>query len=440
VPDADSGNTAHKDLVRAIGRWSLAALTVNFMLGSGVFGMPSVLAGLLGRASLFAVLIGAAAIAIVMACFAEVASQFVVTGGPYLYVRVAFGRLSGILAGWLAWLVRLSAAAANANLFVSYLGEFWLRSARPVPRFLILTLLVWILAAINYRGVRAGTQVSNAFTVFKLLPIALLCAMGAVYLIAHGVVPTKAVSPDTNAWLRAVVLLFFPYGGFEAALTPMGEAQDPRRDAAFALLVGLVTCTIIYVLIQGLVVGVLPEPALSNRPLAETARIIMGHRGAAVIAIGALVSVYGTLSANSLATPRISFALAEGGDLPPVFAAVHSRFRTPHISILVYAFLVWMLALFGSFAGNAMLSAAARLFVFGLVCAALPVLRKRQPEAAGFRLPGGLFFAGLGVLICFSLLAFSGLGNSLVLLAVMALTLLNWALVRTRKTPRTYVC
>jgi APA family basic amino acid/polyamine antiporter len=319
VPEADSGNTPHKELVRAIGRWSLAALTVNFMLGSGVFGMPSVLAGLLGRASLLAVLIGAAAIAIVMACFAEVASQFVVTGGPYLYVRVAFGRLLGILAGWLAWLVRLSGAAANVNLFVSYLGEFWLRSSRLVPRFLILTLLVWILAAINYRGVRAGTQVSNAFTVFKLLPIALLCAMGTVYLIAHGVVPSAAVFPGTNAWLRALVLLFFQYGGFEAALTPMGEARDPRRDAAFALLVGLVTCTIIYALIQGLVVGVLPDPAHSNRPLADTARIIMGHRGAAVIAIGALVSVYGTLSANSLATPRISFALAERGDLPTVF-------------------------------------------------------------------------------------------------------------------------
>jgi amino acid transporter len=387
VLDADSGNAAPKELLRAIGRWSLAALTVNFMLGSGVFGMPSVLAGLLGRASLFAVLIGAAAIAIVMACFAEVASQFVVTGGPYLYVRVAFGRLLGGLAGWLAWLVRLSAAAANANLFVSYLGEFWLRSSRLVPRFLILTLLVWILAAINCRGVRAGTQVSNAFTVFKLLPIVLLCAMGAGYVIAHGMVPAADVSPNTNAWLRAVVLMFFPYGGFEAALTPMGEARDPRRDTAFALLVGLVTCTIIYVLIQGLVVGVLPDPAHSNRPLADTARIIMGHRGAAVIVIGALVSTYGNLSANSLATPRISFALAERGDLPTVFAGVHPRFRTPHISILVYAFLVWMLALFGSFAGNATLSAAARLFVFGLVCAALPVLRKNSPKQPAFGCP-----------------------------------------------------
>jgi amino acid transporter len=120
------------------------------------------------------------------------------------------------------------------------------------------------------------------------------------------------------------------------------------------------------------------------------------------------------------------------------FAAVHPRFRTPYISILVFAFLVWTLALFGSFAANATLSAAARLFLFGLVCAALPVLRKNQFEAAGFRLPGGPFFAGLGVLICFTLLAFSGLSNSLVLLAVMALALLNWAVVRTRKTTRTY--
>src|SRR5690349_18950020 len=92
-------HAAGQELVRAIGRWSLAALTVNFMVGSGVFGMPSILAGLLGRASVLVVLIAAAAIATVMACFAELASRFTETGGPYLYVRVAFGRFWGIQVG-----------------------------------------------------------------------------------------------------------------------------------------------------------------------------------------------------------------------------------------------------------------------------------------------------------------------------------------------------
>ena len=195
------------ELVRAIGRWSLVALVGNSIIGSGVFGLPSVVAGLVGRASVLAVLLGGAAIAIIMACFAEVASQFSETGGPYLYVRAAFGRLLGIEVGWLAWLVRLTACAANANLFVIYLGEFWPGARQPLPRFLILTFLIAILGAINYRGVRVGTYVSNGFTVAKLVPLGLVCLVGVFYLITHGAVTATNVSSDTNAWLHALVLL-----------------------------------------------------------------------------------------------------------------------------------------------------------------------------------------------------------------------------------------
>ncbi len=425
-------NTANTVLVRAIGRWSLVALVVNSVIGSGVFGLPSVVAGLVGRASVLAVVIAGAAIAIVMACFAEVASQFHDTGGPYLYVRAAFGRLLGIQVGWLAWLVRLTACAANANLFVTYLGEFWPGARNAVPRFLILTLLIGMLAAINYRGVRIGTHVSNIFTVSKLLPLALVCIAGVYYLLAHGMVTPAKVSADSHAWLHAFVLLVFAYGGFETALMPMGEARNPRRDAAFGLFTSLAVCTAIYVLIQWVVVGLLPNPAHSERPVADVARIVMGHGAAALVAVGALISVYGYLSANILAIPRMTFALAERGDFPRLFAAVHPRFRTPHFSILIFAIAVWLLALFGSFAGNATLSAVARLSYYGLVCAALPVLRKKQPTAAGFRLPAGLIFAVLGVLLCFGLLIQTDLSHSLVLVTTVAVAFVNWLLVRKR--------
>jgi APA family basic amino acid/polyamine antiporter len=429
----ESAPRAAPKLVRAIGRWSLAALTINCIIGSGVFGLPSVVAADVGRASVMAVLLAGAAIAIVMACFGEVASQFSEAGGPYLYVRTAFGRLLGIQVGWLAWLVRLTSCAANANLFVIYMAEFWPQSTLPLPRFVLLTLLVGILAAINYRGVRLGTHVSNVFTAAKLLPLGLVGVAGAFYLItAHRIVPATTVSPTATAWSHAIVLLIFAYGGFDAALISTGEAKDPRRDAAFGLFVALLTCTAIYALIQWVVVGVLPDPAHSDRPLADVARIIMGHGGAALIAIGALVSVYGYLSGNILATPRMTFALAERGDFPPLFAAVHPRFRTPYFSILAFSFLVWLLAHFGSFAGNATLSAGARLFYYSLVCAALPVLRKKQPNAAIFRLPGGLFFAGLGIIICLGLLTRIDLSKSLILLGTIALALLNWIAVTRR--------
>jgi amino acid transporter len=433
MPEATS--PPRQELVRAIGRWSMVALVVNCIIGSGVFGLPSVIAGLIGRASVLAVVVAGAVVAIVMACFAEVASQFSESGGPYLYVRAAFGRLMGIEVGWLTLVVRLAGCAANANLFVTYVGEFWPNATQALAKLAILTLLIGILAAINYRGVRMGTHVSNAFTAAKILSLGLAGVAGAFYLITtHRALPALTVSPQPDAWSRAIVLLIFAYGGFEAALISAGETKNPRRDTVFGLFAALLTCAVIYSLIQWVVVGVLPDPAHSTRPLADVARIIMGPGGAAVIAIGALVSVYGYLSANILATPRITFALAERGDFPSWFAAVHPSYRTPYFSILVFALLVWLFALLGSFAGNATLSAAARLFAYALVCASLPVLRKKQPAAPRFRLPGGLVWAGLGVLICLGLLIRMDFNKSLLLVATIALALLNWAIV-VRRSP-----
>jgi|SRR5579864_2278835 len=420
-----------QELVRVIGRWSLAALIINCIVGSGVFGLPSVVAALVGRASVLAVLFGGAGAAVIMACFAEVASRFTETGGPYLYVRTAFGRLLGIEVGWLVWLVRLASCAANANLFVTYLGEFWSKATQPAPRLAILTLLLGVLAAINIRGARGGTHVSNFFAIFKLSALAIVCAAGAFYLMrTHRLVSAASVNPTAGAWVRAMMLLIFAYGGFEAAVISSGEAKNPRRDTAFGLLIAVVAVTAIYGLIQWVVVAVLPDPGHSERPLADVARIVMGAGGAAVIAVGALLAVYGYLSGNMLATPRITFALAERGDFPRFFAAVHGKFHTPYFSIAIFAVLVWLLALFGNFAANATLSAGARLFYYGLVCAGLPVLRKKQPGSALFRLPAGTLLAAVGTLICLGLLSQMDLGKSLVLGVTFAIGLVNWLAVR----------
>ncbi|MBZ5719632.1 MAG: APC family permease [Acidobacteriia bacterium] len=428
---SESGQTG---LVRAIGRWSLAALMVNSIIGSGVFGLPSVVAGLLGKGSPWAVLLAGAAIGVIMACFAEVASQFSEAGGPYLYVRVAFGRLMGIQTGWMLWLAQIAAPAANANLFVIYLGEFWPHAKDPIPRLIILTLLIGILTLINYRGVRAGARVSDVFTLAKLLPLGIVIVGGAVYLMAthHAAVAAPTVA-DGHSWLKTLLLLVFAYGGFETALTPMGEAKDPRRDVAFSLFAALATCTVAYTLIQWVVVGALSDPAHSDRPLADVARLFMGTGGAALVAIGALVSLYGYISAKVLAVPRLTYALAEGGDLPRFFGAIHPRFSTPYFSILVYAVLTWVLAISASFAWNVTLSAVARLFYYAAGCAALPALRRKQPGAAVFRLPGGDFFAVLGVLICLVLLTQVDRSGSLILLATIAVALLNWMAVRNRR-------
>jgi basic amino acid/polyamine antiporter, APA family len=425
-------DSSRAELVRAIGRWSMVALAVNSIVGSGIFGLPSPVAGLVGRASPLAVLLAGAGMGVIIACYGEVASQFTETGGTYLYLRHAFGRLVGVQVIWLTLVSRLAAVAAGVNLLVTYLAEFWPRATQPVPRLAIITGFIGVLAAVNVRGVGAGTRMSNASAVAKLGTLGLVCAAGIVWLTVHPSVAAPPISPGTDSWLKAMLLLLFAYGGYEAALNPMGEARDPRRDVAFALFAALLIVTVLYSVLQWVVVAVLPDPAASQRPLADAARVMLGKPGAALISIGALVSVYGYVSANMLTTPRGIFAPAQAGDLPALLGAVHPRWRTPYISIVVFALLLWAFAQFASFSWNVTLSSVTRVVYYAGICAAVPVLRRKQPGAAAFRVPGGLTLPVLGVTICALLLTRVDFGKSVILLATIAVALLNWALVRDR--------
>src|SRR5262245_28123660 len=346
-------------LVRAIGRWTLAALVLNSIIGSGIFGLPAVVAAKLGAASTWAYLVAAAGIAVIVGCFAEVGSQFHAAGGPYLYARAGFGRWVGMQVGWMAWLVRLTSAAANANLFVLYLAEFWPRAEQPLERVAVLVALLGGLALANYRGVRTGARLNGMFAIAKLLPLGIFIVAGLAFLDTRAAPIT--IPTGSGGWLDALLLLVFAYGGFEAALMPMAEARNPRRDAPVALFTALAVVTAVYTLVQVVVVGTLEAPAGTDRPLATSARLFLGPPGAALIAAGALVSVYGYLSGQFVSAPRLTYALAEGADFPAVLASVHPRFRTPHVSIVAHAVLVLALAAAASFRWNAVLSAVARL-------------------------------------------------------------------------------
>jgi amino acid transporter len=194
--------------------------------------------------------------------------------------------------------------------------------------------------------------------------------------------------------------------------------------------VAIAILAVLYTLLQYIVMSVLPDPAHSSRPLADAARVFMGNFGAGFIAVGALVSVYGYIGANLLTAPRGMFALAERGDFPASFAAVHPRFRTPYVSIVVFALLLAGFSLLASFAWNVTLSAVARLFYYGGICLAVPVLRARQPGAALVRVPGGWLLPALGALLCATLLTRVDFSKSLVLLATLAIALANWLAVR----------
>lgn len=427
-------------LVRALGRWSLAALVLNGIIGSGVFVLPGTVGGLLGWASLWAWLVAAALTAAMVFCFAEVASRFSESGGAYLFTREAFGPFAALQVGWLGYFVRAITAAVQANVFSTYLAEFFPWAGTRPGGLIVTSLFIGILAAINIRGVVSGARTSNGFAIVKLAPLIIFGILGLIW-IASG----KTVAPDPIAaaglggWMNALLLLMFAYGGFESSVIPLAEAKNPGRDMPFALLGTLALVTIFYMVAQLVVLATLPDPDAGNRALASSMRVMIGGGGAAFITIAALVSVYGWLASNMLTVPRLSMAMAERGDFPSLLARIHPTLRTPWVSILFFAVLSWVLANLSGLLQNLSLSAVSRLFVYGFVCASLPVFRRKDANGssgvapAKFRAPMGLLLAAIGVGAAIALATRMNTREAVTMAVVVGLASLHWFTNRRRR-------
>ena len=384
-------------LIRGIRRWDLLALMVNATIGAGIFGLPSRVFALVGPWSLPAFVACALLIAIVILCFAEVASRFESTGGPYLYARTAFGPAVGFVMGWLLWLVRLTSFAALCNLLVSYLHVLWPAADSAPWRAVVIVAVTAGLATINLVGVRSAALTGNAFAIGKLIPLVLLITIGLAAVaparLALGALPAPGTFP------KAMLFLVFAFTGFELAIIPAGEAADPRRNLPWALLSGLGVVAVVYILIQVVCMGTMPELATSERPLADAATRVMGPAGGALLAVGAILSITGSLGATMLAAPRLPYAMAECGELPRAFAATHRRFHTPWVAILISAACMLGLALSTSFVGALTLSTVIRILTYISTCAALLTLRRRHnAPAAAFRAPMGGVLAALAMI------------------------------------------
>jgi amino acid transporter len=417
VKGTSGDRTTHPPLVRAIGRWDLTAAVINGVIGSAIFGMPSDQARLTGAWSPLVALVAGLGVLTIVLCFAEVASRFQEPGGPYLYAREAFGRFVGFEAGWLTFWIRVTAVAANLNVFADYLARIVPAAGHGWSRAAVMTALVAAVAAINLIGVRQATWTVDAFTIAKLLPLALLAVLGLTR-VEGDVLATQAVAEPQ--WTQAILLLMFAYGGFEAPLIPAGEARNPRRDTAFALLTALGVIAVVYCVVQFVVIGLVPNVAGVKAPVAQAFGALLGGPGVVLASVAAMVSIYGYTTGTTLQSPRVLFSMAERGELPAVFARVHERFRTPHVAILAYAVLALGLALYGSFTWNATLSAIVRLLTYGLTCVSLLVFRRRSGLAEpGFRVPAAVVVAPLATAFCLWLLATRSLGQAWITAALV---------------------
>lgn len=418
-------------LVRAVSRWQIVGLAINDVIGSGVYLLPAAAAALLGGASVLAVLLAGCAVALLVLCFAEASSYFDEPGGAYLYTREAFGSFIGFEVGWMTWLARIASVASLSAGFALATSFLWPAAASGWTRALVITVPLVILTWINVVGIRPAARVAVGFAIAKTVPLVAFVLVG-FFAIDWATFPSIAV-PATTDLGEAALLLLFAYAGFENTPAAAGEYRNPQRDVPFALLAMITIVTLLYMLVQIVALGTLPDLASSTTPLADSAALVVGAWAGIFMAVAAMVSIEGNVGNTILVGPRYLFALAKDGYGPRVLGEVHRTYRTPAAAIVTQSTLALLLALSGTFVGLAMLSIVARLATYVGTAAALPVLRRKFGDRPGaIRLPGGVAIPVLAIGLCIVFLASGELRN---LVAGVVALAAGWVVYRMRRTP-----
>ena len=365
-------------LQREIGKLGFSAIVLNGTIGAGIFALPAVAASKTGLFSPWMFVICGLLIMTVVLSMARAASFFSDTGGPTTYVTHAFGKFAGFQVGWLFTLSRIAAFAANINLMVTYASWFW----EPLAS-----------------GVKRGLAALLVITALKLIPLSLVVLLGITKI--NPEIFIAADLPVFEGLGETILVLLYAYVGFESSVIPAGEARNPRRDIPWALVKTTIFIGIFYVLIQLVSISVAPDIGSSETPLADVAMILMGTAGAGLLALGAVFSITGNLSAMMLSGPRMFYAMArDDRTLPAWFGVIHPRFHTPAHSIIFLGLFALVLALSGSFVWLAAMSTVVRLLVYAGCILSLPSLQKTVEQVEGqFRLKGGFTIPAIALVL-----------------------------------------
>ena len=407
ISPAVSTPPATPGLRRALGKWDLTAIGVNQVIGAAIFLLPADVARLVGNwAPLMFLGVGLASLFVAL-CFAEVGSRFDSTGGPIGPARAAFGRFVGFEVGWMLWFSRVSSGASVINGLAVALGYYWPVVSTGPPRMLVILAVLGVLTWVNLRGIKQTSWLVNFFTIGKLLPLAVFVLVGVFFADLSRIVPS---GPAPVAQLgAAALLLIFAFGGYEVTGIPAGEASNPKKDVPFAFVAVILTCAAVMTLTAAVATGLLPDVGATRTPIADASALVMGVFGGLLVSVGSVVSMTGNNMGQLLSGSRTVFALAENGDLPPVFGRVHPVYRTPYVAIWFTSVVLVVLALTGSFVFLAAVSAVARLVVYLSACGA--TLRLRRPDMAtrvapaNFTVPFGPVIPIVAILISSSILA-----------------------------------
>lgn len=385
-------------LVRAVGPLALTGAFVGILVGSAIFTIPSIMAASVDSYAPLAYLACALAVGCVMLCFAEASSRVPTAGGPQGFVAAAFGPYAGFLTGAFNWGSEVLAAGGIAAAAADAIGTVVPSMAAGPVRAIAIIGWLFGLAFINITGVGIAARFVAIATSVKLIPLAILIAVGAWFVApANLVLPLAAGHTDIG---RAAIAGVFMFMGIEASLAVSGEVRDPARTIPRAVIASLVGYTLMCIAVQLVVQGILGDAlGVSKAPLGDAMIVVSRPLGLLLIA-GAAISMLGWTASDALAAPRMLFGMARDGTLPAALGFVHPRTHAPWVACLVHAAVAAGLAVTGSFTGLVIVSSLVAVLLYIIGCAAAVKLRRDGIALAGtpVRIPALGLVAALGAI------------------------------------------
>jgi basic amino acid/polyamine antiporter, APA family len=409
-------------LRRSLGPWNLTALGIGCIIGTGIFVLTGTAASQnAGPALVLSMIISAVGCAFAGLCYAEFAAMVPVAGSAYTYAYATVGELFAWIIGWdliLEYALSVSTVAVGwSGYFVSLARDLGITipaalaappGAGPGVFNLPAAVIVVLVSALLVIGIKQSADTNTLLVSIKAAVLVVFVAAGAAYVNRDNLTPF--IPPNTGAFgqfgwsgvLRGAGVMFFAYIGFDAVSTAAQEAKNPSRDMPIGILSSLAICTVIYIAVAIVLLGIVPYQQLNVADPLAVGIDATGLRWLSpVIKIAALFGLFSTMLVNLLAQTRIFYSMSRDGLLPRVFATVHPKFRTPHVSTVMTGAIIALVAGLTRIEVLGQLVSIGTLLAFVLVSIGIIILRKTQPDAPRpFRTPGVPYVPVIGALIC----------------------------------------
>ena len=383
-------------LTKGIGGIGAALLVLNGLIGAGIFALPAKMAAELGAFSPYIFLIFGALMLAIVWCFGQLAARYQETGGPVVYARKGFGDAAAFQTGFVYYLARATAIAANMHVLLLYAGYVWPEINTGSGKSFAIVVLTTALITVNIVGLKAAMRSLDTISVLKLLPFVALIAVGYWQLDFSTALTSSSASviPAFDTISAGALLTLYAFIGFETVVVTSGETNSPKKTIPRALMLTVSGIAIFYFCVQWLYWHTVGPEKPDSAPLIALANMIFGETGALVMTLTAVVSVAGNLLANMISTSRLTYSMAQQslvpGKLGNILGRVHNKFATPYLSILVLGLFAGAMALSGSFVWLAISSVLARLVVYAMCVVVLiktqqSLLRSASQQSASIQ-------------------------------------------------------